>query len=391
MTAPATAVYLDYNATAPVRPEVAAAVAEALRRGGNPSSVHAAGRNARAAVEAAREQVAALVNAPRDGVIFTAGGTEAAHLALQGVARANGVTDLIVSAVEHGAVGAAAHYSGFKVRELPVDREGVADLGALERHLAGITRSGGRALVALMLANNETGVIQPVTEAARLVHEAGGLLYTDAVQGPGKYPVDMAALDADMLSLSAHKLGGPQGTGALIIREGLAVEPLLRGGGQELNRRAGTENVPGIVGFGAAAALAAADNEAVAHMQNLRDRLEARMAEAVPEVAFFGRGAPRLPNTICAAVPGVSAETLVMALDLEGVAVSSGAACSSGKVTPSHVLAAMGVEETLTRAAIRVSLGWASREEDIEHFLPAWTAHIERAGKRTRETESLEA
>lgn len=391
MTAPVTAAYLDYNATAPLRPEAAAAVAGVLRQGGNPSSVHAAGRAARAVVETARAQVAALVNGPREGVIFTSGGTEAAHLALQGVARANAVTDLVISAVEHSAVLAAAGRSGLAVRKLPVDGDGVADLAALERELADITAKGGKAMVALMLANNETGVIQPVAEAARLAHAAGGLLYSDAVQGPGKCPVDMAVLGADMLSLSAHKLGGPQGAGALVIRGGLAVEPLLRGGGQELNRRAGTENVPGIAGFGAASALAAADNEAVARMHRLRDRLEARMAEAVPEVCFFGRGAGRLPNTTCAAVPGVAAETLVMALDLEGVAVSSGAACSSGKVTPSHVLAAMGVEETRIRAAFRISLGWASSERDIDRFLAAWTAHIERIGKRLRATASLEA
>lgn len=382
--------YLDCNATAPVLPEVAGAMGGALRQGGNPSSVHAAGRWARAAVETAREQVADLVNGPREGVIFTSGGTEAAHLALQGVARANGVTDLIVSAVEHSAVLAAAEACGLKLHSLAVDKHGAADLHALRRLLADVVQAGGKPLVALMLANNETGVLQPVAEAAGQVHEAGGLLYTDAVQGPGKMSVDMAALGADMLSLSAHKFGGPQGVGALIMRDGLAAEPLLRGGGQEFNRRAGTENVPGIVGFGAAAALAAEDRESIFRMRTLRDRLEKRMSEAVPELCIFGREAERLPNTSCVAVPGVPAETLLMALDLEGVAVSSGAACSSGKVTPSHVLAAMGVDDDLIRSAIRVSLGQASSEEDIERFISAWTAHIERAQMRVRETASLE-
>lgn len=383
--------YLDCNATAPVRPEAAAAVAEALHACGNPSSVHAAGRRARALVENARARVAALVNAPREGVVFASGGTEAAHLALRGVAPVHGVTDLIVSAVEHTAVRAAAAASGLTVHELPVDGEGVADLAALEALLARVAAQGGKALVALMLANNETGVVQPVAEAARLAHEAGSLLFTDAVQGPGKMPVDMAALGADMLSLSAHKFGGPQGVGALVLRDGLGLAPLLTGGGQELNRRAGTENVPGIAGFGVAAEAASREAGAAGRMRALRDRLEARMAAAVPEVRIFGRGAERLPNTICAAVPGVAAETLVMALDLAGVAVSSGAACSSGKVAPSLVLAAMGAGPELASAAIRVSLGWATCTNDTERFFAAWTAHIERMRSRRRDHAKQEA
>lgn len=366
--------YLDHNATTPLRPEAIEAAAAALERVGNPSSVHGAGRRARALIDRARADVAALINAAEEEIVFTSGGTEANNLALLGCAEANGVTDLIVSTIEHDAVRSAARASGLTLHWLKATAAGEADLEALGHLLAEVSGRGGRALVSLMLANNETGVIQPVAEAARLTHEHGGLLHTDAVQGPGKIDVDMAVLDADLLCLSAHKFGGPPGAGALVLRGGLAIEPRALGGGQEFNRRAGTENLPGIAGFGAACAAVQAGGPPTERLGALRDRLETRVLETAPELRIFGRDAPRLANTCCLAHPAMPAETLVMALDLAGVAVSAGAACSSGKVTPSHVLSAMGEPPEMARAAIRISLGWNSTEDDIDRFVTAWRA-----------------
>ncbi|MBX6323655.1 MAG: cysteine desulfurase [Rhodospirillaceae bacterium] len=356
-------VYLDYNATAPLRPAARAALESALAETGNASSVHGPGRAARARIEAAREQVARLVEAAAEGVVFTSGGTEANNLALAGCGRAR----VLVSAVEHDSVLRAAPDAEI----LPVTAEGVVDLAALE---AALRRDGRPALVSLMLANNETGVIQPVAEAAAIARAHGALVHCDAVQAAGRIPVSLPGLGVDLLSLSAHKLGGPQGAGALVLRDGVELSPLLRGGGQERYRRAGTENVPGIAGFGAAADEAAAEPEVQGRVAALRDTLEAGLRAAEPSLVVFGAGAPRLPNTCCFAVPGLSAETLLIALDLAGVAASSGSACSSGKVRPSHVLAAMGVPPALARGAIRISLGWASRRADVERFLEAWRA-----------------
>lgn len=376
--------YMDHNATAPVRPEAAEAVTRALRFAGNPSSVHAEGRAARRLVEEARAEVAALIHARPAEVIFTSSGTEAANLAFHAARTALGIERAVVSAVEHDCVHAVAAALDLPVTVLPVNPDGVADLAALAAALGG----GGRTLVALMLANNETGVVQPVAEAVRLAGEVGAYVAVDAVQAAGKMPVDFAALGADMMFLSAHKIGGPQGAGALVMREGLAFAPLIRGGGQELRRRAGTENAPGIAGFGVAAALAVRETGAeAARLLALRERLEARIAEAAPDAVFFGSGAPRLANTSCfsafsLAEAGVEAETLVMALDLDGIAVSAGAACSSGKVARSHVLAAMGVGEALARSAIRVSLGAGSSEEDIDRLVASWTRICERAARR---------
>jgi cysteine desulfurase len=354
-------VYLDWNATAPLRPQARAAMVAALAATGNPSSVHAAGRAARRLVEEARARVAALVGAAPREVVFTSGGTEANMLALS---PALGET-LLVSAIEHPSVRSGGRFQA--VEEIPVAASGVVDLGALGRMLS------GRPLVSLMLANNETGAIQPVAEAAALVHAAGGLLHVDAVQGPGRIASDFAALGADLMTLSAHKIGGPQGVGALIRREGLPLDPLIRGGGQERGARAGTENVAGIAGFGAAAETVARlwSGEAAA-MAALRERLEAGIRAVAPDAAIFGEKAPRLPNTTLFSVPGMKAETAVIAFDLAGVAVSSGAACSSGKVAPSHVLAAMGVAPELARGAIRISLGHSTAEAEIEAFLKAW-------------------
>jgi cysteine desulfurase len=381
-------VYLDWNATAPLRPEARAAMAAAFDLAGNPSSVHAEGRAARRLIEEARANVAALVGAEPEDVIFTSGGTEANMLALSpGLEIGNRnwrPTTLLVSAIEHASVGCGGRFPADAVRQLPVQPDGTIDLSALSTALQAVPAGRAGPLVSVMLANNETGIIQPISEVAAMVHAAEGLLHVDAVQGPGRLMLDMVALGADLLSLSAHKIGGPKGVGALVRRGGQIhfADPLLRGGGQERGARAGTENVPGIAGFGAAAqaVMAALGNE-TARMKALRHRLETGLKEAAPNVVIFGEFAERLPNTTLFGLRGVKAETAVIAFDLEGVAVSSGAACSSGKVKPSHVLAAMGIDDELTRAAIRVSLGPTSAEADIEHFLRAWNKHTKSLGK----------
>jgi cysteine desulfurase len=367
--------YFDWNATAPLRPQAAAALAQAFGVPGNPSSVHAEGRAARRLVERAREQVAALVGAEPGNVFFTSGGTEANMLALSPAietAREKRPRDrLLLSAVEHPSVRTGGRFPGDMVEDVPVKPDGRVDLDALS---AAVARAS-RPLVSLMLANNETGVVQPVAEAAAIAHGSGGLIHVDAVQGPGRIACDIGALGADLLTISAHKLGGPKGVGALVRRADAIhfPEPLIRGGGQERGMRAGTENVIGIVAFGAAAAAAREAWPAEAErMRMLRDTLEAGLRAITPQAVIFGEAAKRLPNTTLFAVEGMKAETAVIAFDLEGIAVSSGAACSSGKVQPSHVLAAMGVLPALVRGAVRVSLGWTTTEADIERFLAAW-------------------
>jgi cysteine desulfurase len=355
--------YLDWNATAPLRPAAAAAIAAALEHYGNPSSVHRRGRRARQIVEGARGEVAALVGAlPRD-VVFVSGGTEANHLALLGCGRQR----VLYSAVEHDSVRHALPGA----EPIPVDHDGVVALDALARLLGDDRRP---ALVSVMLANNETGVVQPVLEVAALARAHGALFHCDAVQAAGKMPLDLDDIGADIVTLSAHKLGGPPGIGALVARGGLDVVPLMRGGGQERGRRAGTENLPGIAGFGAAAAAARAEIAFYGRVHRLRAMLEAEVAAAVPDAVVLGAAAPRLPNTSAIALPGIAAETQVIALDLDGVMVSAGAACSSGKIGPSHVLAAMGLRPELALATIRVSLGWASSEADIGRFVESWAA-----------------
>ena len=356
-------VYLDCNATAPLRPEAAAAMAGALSLTGNPSSVHSFGRAARQCLEAAREAVAALVGVAPAQVIFTSGGTEANNLALSGTGRRR----LLVSAGEHDSVLQAA--AGAEV--IPLQTDGRLDLAALERQLG---QSDEPALVSVMLANNETGVIQPLADVADLARQNGALLHCDAVQAAGKSPLDAAALGADMVSLSAHKLGGPQGIGALVLAPGLELASAQRGGGQERGRRAGTENLPGAAGFGAAAT-AVRDLSQMAELAALRDGMEQALQDIAPSIRVYGQGVPRLPNTSCFGLAGMSSETQVMALDLAGVAVSAGSACSSGKVRPSHVLTAMGATVAEAGAAIRVSLGWHSEPADVERMIEAWRAH----------------
>lgn len=361
--------YLDYNASAPLHPLVRAAMVDALALTGNPSSVHGFGRNCRAAVEAARQAVATLVGAQPTQVVFTSGGTEANQWALTALAPAT----TLVSAVEHDSVLAAAPTAA----RLPVDDHGVIDLAALDARLKSAPPP---TVVSVMLVNNETGVIQPVAEAAALVHRRGGLLHCDAVQAAGRLPLDWRTLGCDMLSLSAHKLGGPAGAGALVIGERLVLPPLLRGGGQERRRRGGTENVAGIAGFGRAAALAPEQLGEMPRLARWRDRMEREVRALSSEVQVMGVGAERVAATSCLALPGLAAETQVMALDLAGVAVSAGAACSSGKVQPSHVLTAMGVPPAVAAGAIRISLGWASRESDIDRFVAAWAMVCRRSG-----------
>lgn len=358
--------YFDWNATAPLRPEARAAMLAALDASGNASSVHGEGRTARQRVEAARRRVAALVGGAKvNQVTFVSGATEANALALQ-----PGIADrLFVSAVEHPSVLAGGRFAQEQVEILPVDGNGIVDLDAL----AGALVMAERPLVSVMLANNETGVIQPIAEIGAIVHAANGLLHVDAVQAAGRIPVDMCALGADLMSLSSHKIGGPQGAGALIVDSDQNLKPLIRGGGQERGLRAGTENVAAIAGFGAAAeaALAGLDAEA-GRMAALRERLEGGLRAATPDAIIFAHGVGRLPNTTLVAVPGVKAETALIAFDLNGFALSSGAACSSGKVAASHVLAAMGVEPALARGAIRISLGPTTTETEVESLLIAW-------------------
>lgn len=365
-------VYLDWNATTPLRAEARDAMLAAYELIGNPSSVHAEGREARRLVEDARAALAAAVGALPRNVVFTSAGTEANALALSpGLRGQSGgpVERLLASAVEHASVLAGGRFPPDRIGLIRVTRSGVIDLDHLETLLG----EGPRALVSIMAANNETGAIQPVAEAARIVHEAGGLLHVDAIQALGKIPFNMNAVGADLATVSAHKIGGPKGIGALLVAEGIAgLEPVLRGGGQEKNRRAGTENVAGIAGFGAAVeAVFQALPEDAQRMATLRTRLENGL-RAVAGATVFSDDATRLPNTVLFTAPGLRAETAVIGFDLEGIAVSSGSACSSGKVQPSHVLSAMGYDATVAQGAVRLSLGWSTEPDDINRALEAW-------------------
>ncbi|HEY1612494.1 MAG TPA: cysteine desulfurase family protein [Rhizomicrobium sp.] len=371
--------YLDHNATSPARPEAKAAMLRALECAGNPSSVHRAGRTARAIVEEAREQVAKFAGARPEDVIFTSGGSEANALAVYGAVQGTADTDRRISAIfssplEHDSVGAniaslSERMPGMRRAEFTANADGVLDLDALRLLLR---KEPGRALVAVMAANNETGVIQPYCEAVTLVHEAGGLCLIDAVQAVGRIAFDFAAIGADYVSISAHKLGGPQGAGALIVRKNAPLLPLICGGGQEMGRRAGTENVAGIAGFGAAAAESLRlRSEETRRLTLLRDAFEENLQRIIPEAVILGRKVARLSNTSNFILPGITAETALMALDLDDIMVSSGSACSSGKVRPSRSLGAMGVSDELARCALRVSFGWSSVQADADAALAA--------------------
>jgi cysteine desulfurase len=371
-------VYLDHNATAVVRPEACAAMAHALEHVGNPSSIHAAGRAARALVETARDRVAALIVAPASTVIFTSGGTEANALAIESAVAA-GARRLIISAIEHDSVQETARVQGVAVEVLPVDANGRADLGWLRARLAAWDAADGKPFIAVMLANNETGVIQPIHEASEIVRAADGWLHVDAIQAAGKILVDSRALGADTLSISAHKLGGPQGVGALTFGPRATLSRRQHGGGQERGRRGGTENVPGISAFGAAAAEALKGLNDFSDRAAWRDAAAARLKAAGAVV--MGEAAPRLANTLSIATPGFPADVQVMGLDLAGVMVSAGSACSSGKVKASPVLEAMG-QGDLATCAIRVSGGWNTTETDWARFVEAWSqAHARHAAR----------
>lgn len=356
-------IYLDHNASSPIRPEAAAAVMNALQVTGNPSSVHTAGRNARAVIEDAREAVASLLNAKRQQVVFTSGATEANNLALRGC----GADRILVSAIEHDSILHAAD-----VEKIPVTPDGILDLDALETMLAKGQGEAPRTLVSVMSVNNETGVIQPVGKAADIARRFGAMVHTDAVQAVGKIPLDFSDLDVDMLSFSAHKLGGPRGVGVLLVKPSIELEPVNRGGGQEGRRRGGTENVSGIAGLGAAISVAGREDNALLRLEEMRLQMERRLQEELSGSIVLGQGAPRIATTTCFALPGIEASKQVMALDLLGFDVSAGAACSSGKVHASHVVSAMGYGDDIASSAIRISLGWSTTPEEVSSFTQAY-------------------
>ena len=379
----ATRLYLDWNATAPLHPAARDAMLHALDLYGNPNSVHGEGRATRAAIEAARRQVASLTGAEPAHVVFTSGATEAANMVLTPEFRMGrtplAIGHLYISAIEHPAVREGGRFAKENISEIPVTPEGTVDLAALEAMLAAHDKANGLPMVAIMLANNETGILQPVSEAAKIVQAFGGVFIVDAVQAAGRVPLDINAIGADFLIISSHKIGGPKGAGALISRgEVLMPKPLIHGGGQEKGHRSGTENALAVIGFGAAATAAIAEldsrNTGVA---KLRDRLEQGMRLAAPDVIIHGEGGARVPNTSFFTLPGLKSETGQIAFDLEGVAISAGSACSSGKVGESHVLSAMGCDPKL--GALRISLGFTTTEEDVERAIAAF-ARI--AGRR---------
>lgn len=367
-------VYLDYNASALVRPEVQTIMAEALADNGNPSAIHGAGRRARARIETARQEVAALVGADPAAVVFSSGGTESNAQAIAS-ALADGCERLIVGATEHPCVAETARVSGKPVEILPVDENGVIRLDVLDALLA----DGPRAVVAIHHANNESGVIQPIAEAARLVRAAGGWLHVDVVQSAGKIPADLDDLGAHTVALSAHKLGGPQGSGALVHAVGVNLVKWIQGAGQERGLRGGTENVPGIAGFGAAARLAKAEVDAGVDHSAWRDAAAGRVKAAGATV--IGEKVARLPNTLFMVAPGWLSTQQLILLDLSGIMVSAGSACSSGKVKPSPALTAMGMGEA-SQGMLRVSGGWGTTEADWIRFAEVWTAeHARQAAK----------
>ena len=368
-------VYLDYNATAPLRLEARAAMIVALDVMGNASSVHADGRQARGVVEKARLQVAALVSAKASEVVFTSGATESNAWALM-----QGWDTIFVAGIEHVSVLATASAVGAKVVIVPVDGAGRVSAASLAKTIAGAAPVG-RAVLSIQMANNETGVLQDLAALGRVARDAGVAVHTDAVQATGRSGVDFAALGVDLMSLSAHKMGGPKGAGALIIRDGVNLKPLLAGGGQERRRRGGTENIAAIAGFGAAAGASAGQLDLLTNVRALRDGLERHVLDITPHAVVIAQDAERLVNTTCVALPGTLAETLIIKFDLAGISVSAGSACSSGKVGASHVLAAMQVPDALASCAIRVSIGTETTEKDIAAFLSAWSVAASRAGK----------
>lgn len=364
-------IYLDHNATTPLKPGVRDSMLEALDFAGNASSVHRIGREARRKLEESRETIRRCINAgPRDVVVFTSGATEANNMVMQGVATER----MLVSAIEHPSILQSAPA---EKEIIPVLPSGVIDLAALEKTLAGNTR---QTLISVMMVNNETGVIQPVAAVVELARKHGALVHTDAVQAASRLPVDLQRLGVDFMTLSAHKIGGPQGSGCLIVANCAVVEPLIRGGGQEKNLRGGTENLAGIVGFAKAAELT--DPAEFQKLAPLRDKIEAILQEHAPELRIFGQAEGRVANTSMMAIPGATSETQLIALDLAGICVSNGAACSSGTVKSSHVLRAMGADKDTASCALRVSLGWNTTETDVDTFIRKWIEMYDRIKSR---------
>ncbi len=368
-----TSTYLDYNATAPLHPEARDAMVAALDVIGNASSVHEPGRRARAVVETARDKVADFVGAEASEVIFTSGATEANNWVMAG-----GWERIILAPIEHESIYVPALNSKSHVDEVRVDENGVADVGQIaERVLLSNDFSfdePARTAITLQVANNETGALQPVAQTAAFARQHGLFMHTDAVQGAGRVSLDFHALGVDAMSLSAHKIGGPKGIGALVLKDYVAMPTFIQGGGQERRRRAGTENVAAIAGFGAAVEAAGRELENIKRIATLRDQLEVGLKDIDPDIAVLSIDVPRIANTTCFAAPGKRAETTLIRLDLAGVAVSSGAACSSGKVGISRALDAMRVPKDLAQSAIRISIGHATTEDEIRHFLKVWKA-----------------
>ncbi|MDM7983472.1 MAG: cysteine desulfurase family protein [Maricaulis sp.] len=379
-------VYLDHNATTQVRPDVIELMSELMGSVGNASAVHQHGQAARRHVDKARRQVGKALCARAEDVIFTGGGTEALNLAMASATRAPGVKRVIISDIEHPAIVESAKVSGLPVDILPVTAHGVIDLAWLEQRMASWSEADGRPVLSVMLANNEIGTIQPVAEAIALIKEKDGLVIVDAVQSTGKIPVDFAALGADYMAIAAHKFGGPQGVGALIASCDAPVTRHNHGGGQEQGRRSGTLNVAGNAALGLALEQAHAKLAEFAALAGSRDRMIAAIREANPDVVVLGEGAERLPNTIGLAVPGWRGETQVMAMDLAGISISAGAACSSGKAKASKMGTALGLDEALSEGVIRISLGWSTTEEDVDAAIKAWTEAWARASKQIKET-----
>lgn len=380
-------IYLDHNAGSPLRPQVKDAVIEALDLAANGSAIYEEGRKAKGLIERSRQLIADMVGAAPSGVTFTSGGSEANSTILQPRMTVKGqphtLDRLLVSATEHDSVLKGGSFLAEQIEIIPVDSDGIVDLGWLSNRLSEIQAAGECALVAVMLANNETGVRQPVEAVGELVAETECFFLCDAIQGPGKLAVDINKIGAHFLTLSAHKLGGPQGVGAIVRRtESYAFQPLIRGGGQEKHGRAGTENIAGIHGFGVAADLVNADASSAQHLAALRDAME----QGLKGARVLGAGAARLPNTSCIAVPGLTAETMLISLDLQGFAVSSGSACSSGKVSLSHVLRAMGVEDDIARGALRISLGWNTSMDDVKLFMEAFNKMTDALSPKQRDT-----
>ena len=360
-------VYLDYNATAPIHPEVLSLVTQIMGEVGNASSVHGYGQRARKYVEKARGQVAQLCAVTPEEVIFTSGATESINTVLSGYRDKR----VLISTIEHPAVIAAAPHA----EKIPVTVDGLVDMSAYK---AMLSNGEPPALVSIMLINSETGVIQPIKELAKMAHDAGAMFHTDAVQGAGRIDILLDALGVDYMSLSAHKMAGPQGVGALITAKGLDFTKFMLGGGQEKNCRAGTHNTAGIAGMGLAAQIALAQIPQYKEIQKLRDEMEAKIHQISNHLTIYGENAPRVGNTCNVGLKGVPAQTQMMALDLDGIAVSSGSACSSGSFKPSHVLTAMGASEEDAKSALRISLGWATTSADIDAFLESWKKIIER-------------